>query len=218
MRLTVSDRRKIANAKYNNKNPGISTTYRHEKLAKKGKIVKSVGRPKKKKGFNFNQDLLNQNRALLSKCNIQYDLENDEGVESEFRLKKSSIHGFGVYLASNDIPIGSVLMQYRGEIIGQNEADNREKKYISDGIDNYLFEIMKDGNIIDATKKGNIAKFINHSCLPNCETATTEKKDGIIIYALRNIKYGEEITIDYNLKDGEVIQCKCGARECRGRL
>lgn len=162
----------MANAKYNEKNPGISTAYRHKKVAKKGKVLKPIGRPKKKKGFNFNRNLLRQNRELITKFNEEYDLENDEGV-SEFRLQRSAIHGFGLYLASNDLPIGAVLMQYRGEAIGQNEADIREREYIKDGINNYLFEIVPGGDIIDATKKGNVARFINHCCMPNCETRPT---------------------------------------------
>jgi len=100
-------------------------------------------------------------------------------------------------------------------------ADIREKRYEESGIgSSYLFRI-DDDSIIDATKKGNLARFINHSCEPNCYarviTLSGEKK--IVIYAKRDINIGEEITYDYKFPIEEnKIPCFCGAPRCRGTL
>ena len=76
-------------------------------------------------------------------------------------------------------------------------------------------------NIIDATKYGNLARFINHCCEPNCKTQCNEinGKKHILLLAKKFIKAGEEITYDYNFEvESEKIQCRCGAKNCRGRL
>ena len=74
---------------------------------------------------------------------------------------------------------------------------------------------------IDATKYGNLARFINHCCDPNClaQSNLILDKKHIILYAKRNIKAGEEITYDYNFEcESEKILCRCGAKNCLGRL
>ena len=76
-------------------------------------------------------------------------------------------------------------------------------------------------NIIDATKFGNLARFINHCCEPNCYSQCNEinGKKHIFLLAKKFIKAGEEITYDYNFEvESEKIECRCGAKNCRGRL
>ena len=76
-------------------------------------------------------------------------------------------------------------------------------------------------NQIDATKYGNLARFINHRCDPNCSAQSNVilDKKHIILYAKRHIKAGEEITYDYNFEcEAEKILCRCGSKNCQGRL
>lgn len=92
-----------------------------------------------------------------------------------------------------NISANDMIIEYVGEIVRQQVADMREIKYLKSGIgSSYLFRI-DDTTVIDATKRGGIARFINHSCTPNC-TAKIIKVEGskrIVIYALRDIKESE---------------------------
>ena len=107
------------------------------------------------------------------------------------RFARSAIHGWGLYAMVN-IGANEMIIEYVGEKIRQQVADLREQQYLKMGIgSSYLFRI-DDQTVIDATKKGGIARFINHSCTPNC-TAKIIKVEGskrIVIYALRDIMQG----------------------------
>ncbi|TKA65643.1 Histone-lysine N-methyltransferase, H3 lysine-4 specific [Cryomyces minteri] len=117
-----------------------------------------------------------------------------------------------------------MIIEYVGEKIRQKVADMREERYTKQGIgSSYLFRMAED-EIIDATKKGGIARFINHSCSPNC-TAKIIKVDGtkrIVIYALRDIAKNEELTYDYKFEreigSDDRIPCLCGSVGCKGFL
>ena len=112
--------------------------------------------------------------------------------------------------------------RYRGELIGNAMAEKREREYELAKIgSDYMFRI--DGlTVCDATKQGNVARFINASCDPNCYTKiiTLDGKQRIVIYAKKDIKVGEELCYDYkfSLEDDESkrIPCCCGAPECKG--
>lgn len=115
------------------------------------------------------------------------------------RFARSAIHNWGLYAEAN-ISAGDMIIEYVGEIIRQQVADMREKKYMMSGIgSSYLFRI-DENTVIDATKKGGIARFINHSCTPNC-TAKIIKVEGtkrIVIYALRDIALSEYLSYSYS--------------------
>ena len=104
------------------------------------------------------------------------------------RFDRSAIHGWGLY-AEENIATSDMIIEYVGEKVRQAVANIREMKYDKQGMgSSYLFRIDED-TIVDATKKGGIARFINHSCAPNC-TAKIIKVDGtkrIVIYALKDI-------------------------------
>lgn len=104
------------------------------------------------------------------------------------RFARSAIHGWGLY-AMESIAANEMIIEYVGEKVRQQVADLRERQYLKMGIgSSYLFRI-DDQTVVDATKKGGIARFINHSCTPNC-TAKIIKVEGskrIVIYALRDI-------------------------------
>jgi len=128
--------------------------------------------------------------------------------------KRSAIHNFGLF-AKEDIAPNSFIIEYKGELITPIEAEIRERLYAPSGT-SYLFEIAEN-KIIDGGRKGNIAKYINHSCDPNCKVKV--KDDRIFIYAKRKILKGEELTIDYNFsKNAMKEECKCGSKNCRGTI
>ena len=138
----------------------------------------------------------------------------------EVKFSKSKIHGWGLF-TMEDIAANDMVIEYVGEVIRSSVADAREKKYEAAGIGSiYLFKIDED-HAIDATKKGNSARFINHSCDPNCYVKVIkvglQKK--IVLYSKRDIKATEELTYDYKFPiEEKKIACFCGAPNCRGTL
>ncbi|XP_064470596.1 histone-lysine N-methyltransferase 2A-like isoform X2 [Ornithodoros turicata] len=129
---------------------------------------------------------------------------------------RSSIHGRGLYCRRN-IDAGEMIIEYAGEVIRAALTDKREKYYESKGIGCYMFRI-DDTDVVDATMHGNAARFINHSCDPNCysKVITVDNKKHIVIFAQRRILKGEELTYDYKFPIEDVkIPCSCGSRRCR---
>ncbi|KAE8348412.1 histone-lysine N-methyltransferase, H3 lysine-4 specific [Aspergillus coremiiformis] len=139
------------------------------------------------------------------------------------RFARSAIHNWGLY-AEENISANDMIIEYVGEKVRQQVADMRERQYLRSGIgSSYLFRI-DENTVIDATKRGGIARFINHSCTPNC-TAKIIKVDGskrIVIYALRDIERDEELTYDYKFErewdSDDRIPCLCGSTGCKGFL
>ena len=141
--------------------------------------------------------------------------------ESQLRFGRSGIHNWGVF-ADSDICVGDLIVEYRGEIIGNIRAEKREKEYERAKIgSDYMFRIDKD-TVCDATKLGNVARFINASCDPNCYTKiiTVEGNKRIVIYAKKDIREGDELCYDYKFPleydPSKRIPCHCGTRNCRG--
>jgi len=141
----------------------------------------------------------------------------------QYVVRASSIHGRGVF-AARTIRKGAKVIEYRGERVSRQEADRRPPSDPEDPAHTFLFA-LSDGTVIDASVRGNAARWINHCCAPNCETI--EYDDGrVFIHARRTIRAGEEITYDYRLAvDGRVSErmrktyaCHCAARRCRGTL
>ncbi|XP_021963805.1 uncharacterized protein LOC110859227 [Folsomia candida] len=142
-----------------------------------------------------------------------------ERTEKTLVVMWSIIHGRGLY-TRRDIDRGDIIIEYAGEVIRSPVCDQREKFYETKGIGCYMFRI-DDEHIIDATMKGNAARFINHSCEPNCESKPLRMSgaERIVILALRKIFSGEELTYDYKFeKEENKIPCACGSRKCRKYL
>ncbi len=139
-----------------------------------------------------------------------------------FAVRRSPIHGLGVF-ALTHIPKHTRLIEYKGERISHEEADERYAKEHEISPHTMLFEV-NDEIVIDATRRGNSARWINHSCAPNCDVE--DEKDRIFIATRRDIRPGEELTYDYNLQLGEPHTeaakrdhaCFCGSRRCRGTM
>ena len=118
--------------------------------------------------------------------------------------RRSRIHGWGVF-ATEPITKNKRIIDYAGEIISNAESLKRELRYIKRG-HIWCFKLT-NRTAVDAGVGGNVARFINHSCTPNCYI---EIKDRVIwIRAARNIRKGEELTYNYNT-DGECFMpCRC---------
>ncbi|KAM9852299.1 histone-lysine N-methyltransferase 2B [Aulostomus maculatus] len=131
---------------------------------------------------------------------------------------RSAIHGRGLFCKRN-IEAGEMVIEYAGIVIRGVLTDKREKYYDGKGIGCYMFRI-DDFDVVDATMHGNAARFINHSCEPNCysRVINVEGRKHIVIFALRKIYRGEELTYDYKFPIEDAsnkLSCNCGARRCR---
>lgn len=129
-----------------------------------------------------------------------------------FRLKiaKSKIHRWGVY-ADQAIPAKRKVIEYTGERISRKETKVRASRPY-----NYIFTLDAYWSI-DGAAGGSGAQYINHCCEPNLEARIV--RGHILYFSLRNIKKGEELTIDYHFdKHVERVECCCGASECRGTI
>jgi uncharacterized protein len=119
--------------------------------------------------------------------------------------RRSKIHGTGVY-ATRAIPKNTRIIDYVGEKISNKESLKRERRYLENGRHIWCFTLTRR-TVIDAGVGGNMARYINHSCQPNCYI---EIKGGTIwIRAARTIKRGEEVAYDYNTDGDGLIRCRC---------
>ncbi|XP_075683472.1 histone-lysine N-methyltransferase 2C isoform X3 [Rhinoderma darwinii] len=138
--------------------------------------------------------------------------------KSNVYLARSRIQGLGLY-AARDIEKHTMVIEYIGTIIRNEVANRKEKLYESQNRGVYMFRIDNE-HVIDATLTGGPARYINHSCAPNCvaEVVTFEKGHKIIISSNRRIQKGEELCYDYKFDfedDQHKIPCHCGAVNCR---
>ncbi len=135
------------------------------------------------------------------------------------RAASSSIHGRGVY-AIAPIAAGTRIIEYTGERITKAESRRREEarlRRLRRGQDGsvYIFDLNKRADL-DGRVGGNVSRFINHSCAPNCRTETVRGR--VWIFAMRDIAAGEELTFDYGypLSEWRMHPCRCGQRGCPG--
>jgi len=137
--------------------------------------------------------------------------------------------GWGVR-AKEFIPMGRYVVEYAGEVVDENEMRARMEAAKQRQEPHFYMMEMAPGLIIDARRKGNVARLLNSSCDPNCETqkwhdaATGEIRVGI--FTLRDVAPGEELVYDYHFQqlfgqengdEGE-YSCRCGAPKCRGTM
>jgi len=164
---------------------------------------------------------------------------------AKLEVRKSAIHGWGLFALVN-FEKNDVIVEYIGQKIRQVVADRRETLYEQEGVGScYLFRLDKE-DIIDATRTGGMARFINHCCEPNafakvistdasslqifknCNAGLAVGSDmvdldqagkHITIMAARDIQEGEEITYDYKFPiEEKKLRCYCGARSCQGSM
>lgn len=125
-------------------------------------------------------------------------------------IKPSAIHRWGVF-AGEPIPKGHKIIEYTGERISRRETARRAERPL-----NYLFTLDSYWTL-DGSVGGSGAEYINHCCDPNCYAWIF--KGHILYMAGRNIRKGEELTIDYHFDpDVPEVKCGCGAEKCRGTI
>ncbi len=132
-----------------------------------------------------------------------------------YRIRKSNIDKRGLY-ANKDIEKGTKIIEYKGKVITRKKSEESSKFDNEKAI--YLFNLNKKYDL-DGDFKFNTARLINHSCDPNCEVTGTGLK--IWIYAIRDIKKGEELSYDYGFnfdKDYKDYPCRCGSKKCVGYI
>lgn len=137
-------------------------------------------------------------------------------------LRRSPIQGLGGF-AAVDIAKGTRIIEYTGEKITNAEADRRYDDEHMQRHHTFLF-ILTERTVVDAAYEGNEARFINHSCDPNCEAVI--ERGHIWIEAIQDIPAGTELVYDYQYEDDpeytqedlKFYECRCGAPNCRGTI
>ncbi|KAI0873604.1 hypothetical protein GGS24DRAFT_462767 [Hypoxylon argillaceum] len=192
------------------------------KLAAEKLLAKGNSRANRANNRRFVADLNDQKKTLGQDSDV-LRFNQLKKRKKPVKFARSAIHNWGLYAMEN-INKDDMIIEYVGEQVRQQISEIRENRYLKSGIgSSYLFRI-DDNTVIDATKKGGIARFINHSCMPNC-TAKIIKVEGskrIVIYALRDIAQNEELTYDYKFEREigslDRIPCLCGTAACKGFL
>lgn len=136
------------------------------------------------------------------------------------QVRRSGVHGKGMF-ALQRIPRGETIIEYKGELIDWPEALRRHPHDPTQPNHTFYFSVG-DTHVIDGNVDGNAARWINHSCEPNCEA--DETADGrVFIKSLRVLQPGEELFFDYGLvidekytkKLKKEYECRCGTPKCR---
>ncbi|XP_068431284.1 histone-lysine N-methyltransferase 2B isoform X2 [Clinocottus analis] len=163
--------------------------------------------------------LKSSRRATSSELPMAMRFRHLEKISKEaVGVYRSEIHGRGLFCKRN-IEAGEMVIEYAGIVIRSVLTDKREKYYDGKGIGCYMFRI-DDFDVVDATMQGNAARFINHSCEPNCysRVINVDGRKHIVIFALRKIYRGEELTYDYKFPiedEKSKLHCNCSTRRCR---
>ncbi|XP_010534715.1 PREDICTED: histone-lysine N-methyltransferase ASHH2-like isoform X2 [Tarenaya hassleriana] len=141
---------------------------------------------------------------------------------AKFERFQSGKKGYGLRLLE-DVRRGQFLIEYVGEVLDILAYEARQKDYAAKGEKHFYFMTLNGNEVIDAGSKGNLGRFINHSCEPNCRTEKWMVNGEICvgIFSLRDIKKGEEVTFDYNyvrVFGAAAKKCYCGSSHCRGYI
>jgi len=140
-----------------------------------------------------------------------------------FEIRPSPMHGLGAF-AIEHIPAGTRLIEYAGARISPQEAHARYPDSTPGATHHTELFAIDDDIVIDASVDGNEARFINHSCDPNCDAVIEDGR--IWIETIRDVASGEELAYDYAFILPERhtpaakrrYPCNCGARNCRGTI
>jgi len=143
-------------------------------------------------------------------------------LSDRIEVYQSSVHGKGVFALCH-MAAGETVIEYVGEIISMAEAQRRHPHDPSNPEHTFYFHI-DDTRVIDGLYNGNDARWINHSCRPNCEPLEVDGR--IFIQTRRQVWRGEELTFNYGLVSDEPLTdalkakyiCRCGAKKCKGTM
>jgi hypothetical protein len=163
---------------------------------------------------NENTQLRNQKAGRVATARV---------IGKRVYFEKSAIQGWGLF-ALEPISSESLICEYTGDLVRVQVADRREAAYERAGLHMYLFRLDNTELIIDATVRGGQARFLNHSCSPNCRSRVLNvgKSQIISFYAIKHIKPHEELTFNYKMEfenDRSLwMKCYCGSKQCIGWL
>lgn len=142
-------------------------------------------------------------------------------VNAFCEARQSVIHGKGIF-STRPIRKGVKIIEYLGERIDKEESNRRglelfEKSLKTGGASVYIFDVNDEWDL-DGDKPYNHARLINHSCEPNCEMVNED--DRLFLYALKDIRKGEELSFDYayDMEHYKEHPCRCGTRSCVGYI
>ncbi|KAF8935885.1 histone methyltransferase set2 [Dissophora ornata] len=169
------------------------------------------------------------NRNLLVECieddcpcgsyclNRRFQTKENANVD----VVKTEKKGYGLRALQNLAP-GTFVMEYIGEVLPHASFVKRTREYSLAGVEHFYFMSLQSDEVIDATKKGCLARFINHSCNPNChlEKWVVGSKLRIGIFTIKRVAEGEELTFDYQFEryGAEAQKCYCGELNCNGYI
>ncbi|EOA33541.1 hypothetical protein CARUB_v10019650mg [Capsella rubella] len=140
----------------------------------------------------------------------------------KFERFQSGKKGYGLRLLE-DVREGQFLIEYVGEVLDMQSYETRQKEYACKGQKHFYFMTLNGNEVIDAGAKGNLGRFINHSCEPNCRTEKWMVNGEICvgIFSMKDLKKGQELTFDYNyvrVFGAAAKKCYCGSSHCRGYI
>lgn len=184
--------------------------------------IGTVSHPAKGKGRNITSEDANRTSCNFAFSHLSHSMQHRAMLGTWQRrtvILRSRIDGWGVF-ATEDIMPNEMVIEYSGELIRPVLSDWREAQYDRQGIGCYMFEV-EPGVIVDATRVGNRARFINHSCDPNCFSRVVSIDNSrrvIVIFSKRYIRRGEELCYDYQfpLDENDRVICACGSSRCKG--
>lgn len=153
-------------------------------------------------------------------CHCGENCRNQRFQKCEYaktKLFRTEGRGWGL-LADENIKAGQFIIEYSGEVISSEEAKKRSQAYEAHELKDAYIISLNANYFIDATRKGSFARFINHSCHPNCETRkwTVLGETRVGIFAKQDISVGTELAYNYNFEwyGGATVRCLCGAANC----
>ncbi|EJT97159.1 SET domain-containing protein [Dacryopinax primogenitus] len=165
---------------------------------------------------------LTQVECLADECRCRSHCQNQRFQRKQYadiEIVSTDKKGYGLR-AATDLQPDSFIYEYIGEVINQTTFLKRMHEYADEGIKHFYFMMLQREEYIDATKKGGIGRFANHSCNPNCYVAkwVVGPRVRMGIFAKREISRGEELTFNYNVdRYGHDAQpCYCGEANCVG--
>ncbi|RPD63290.1 hypothetical protein L226DRAFT_533149 [Lentinus tigrinus ALCF2SS1-7] len=172
-----------------------------------------------------NSDCINrltQVECMPDDCRCRSYCQNQRFQRKQYapiEIVKTEMKGFGLRAAA-DLHKDTFIYEYVGDVVSQPSFLKRMRQYAEEGIRHFYFMMLQKDEFIDATKRGGIGRFANHSCNPNCYVAKWTVGDRVRmgIFANRPIKKDEELTFNYNVDryghDAQV--CYCGEPNCVG--
>ena len=167
------------------------------------------------------------NRMLNIECHPKYcpcaeRCSNQSFTKKHYaklEVKRAGLKGFGLF-AKEDLKAGQFLIEYVGEVLEEDEYLRRKSFFAASGQRHFYFMNIGNGEVIDASRKGGLGRFINHSCKPNCETQKWVVRGELAIglFTLEDVPGGTELTFDYNFEryGDRPMKCLCGTSVCRG--